>query len=56
MSGPDAHAHESLPVGKTDEDRKRNAELLAGYEYDKYPEALTGYTGQDLQRIGFVAF
>ena len=54
MSGPDAHAHESLPVGKTDEDRKRNAELLAGYEYDKYPEALTGYTGQDLQRIGFV--
>lgn len=48
------YPHESLPVGNTEEDRQRNAELLAGYDYDKYPEALTGFTGQDLQRIGFV--
>jgi len=47
-------AHETRPVGKTKEDQERNAELLSGYDYDRYTEALTGFTGQDLQRIGFV--
>ena len=47
-------AHETEPVGRTPEDRKRNAELLSGYDYDAYVEALTGFTGQDLQRVGFV--
>lgn len=44
---------EPFPVGNTVEDQQRNAELLSGYDYTKYPEALTGYTGQDLQRIAF---
>ena len=48
------YAHESVPVGKNPEDQARNAVLLSGYDYDKYPEALTGFAGQDLQRIGFV--
>jgi len=39
---------------ETLKDQQRNAELLSGYEYDKYVSALTGFTGQDLQRIGFV--
>ena len=39
---------------KTRDDQERNAELLSGYDYDKYATALTGFTGQDLQRIGFV--
>ena len=49
-----SHPHETLPVGKTEEDQKRNAELLAGYDYEKYNQALTGFTGQDLQRVGFI--
>ena len=49
-----SYPHETQPVGKTSEDQQRNAALLSGYEYDKYASALTGYTGQDLQRIGFV--
>jgi hypothetical protein len=44
---------ETLPVGKSKIDQERNAELLSGYDYKKYPEALTGYTGQDRQRIAF---
>ena len=51
---PKAYAHEPYPVGKTEEDQQRNADLLGGYDYSKYPEALTGYAGQDLQRVGFV--
>ena len=47
----EAYPHESLPVGRTAEDRERNAVLLSGYDYSKYGEALTGYTGQDLQRV-----
>ncbi len=55
MTNPKAaYPHETQPVGKTREDRQRNAELLGGYDYDKYGEALTGFTGQDLQRVGFV--
>ena len=46
--------HEALPVGKTPADQQRNAALLSEYEYDKYVMSLTGYTGQDLQRIAFV--
>ena len=51
---PSPHPHETRPVGKTGPDQQRNAELLSGYEYDRYPVALTGFTGQDLQRVGFV--
>ena len=46
--------HETQPVGRTKEDQERNAELLSGYDYDQYTTALTGFTGQDLQRVGFV--
>jgi hypothetical protein len=47
----DAQAQEPRPVGKTAEDQKRNSVLLGGYDYGKYVELLTGYTGQDRQRI-----
>ena len=40
-------------VGRTEQDRKRNASLLAGYEYDKYVVAITGYNGQDRQQVVF---
>ncbi len=49
-----AFAHESLVIGKTEEDQQRNAVLLSGYDYARYEEALTGFTGQDLQRVGSV--
>ncbi|MFH1006825.1 MAG: sialidase family protein [Candidatus Latescibacterota bacterium] len=45
---------ETVPVGKTLADQQRNAVLLSGYDYSKYPESITGYTGQDLQRIAFL--
>ncbi len=48
------YPHESHPVGKSEADQKRNAELLSGYDYGKYATALTGFTGQDLQRVGFM--
>lgn len=52
---PEEPAHvDPPPPGRTPEDRQRNAALLAGYDYPKYPTALTGYTGQDLQRVGLV--
>jgi photosystem II stability/assembly factor-like uncharacterized protein len=51
-----AQAQEPLTVGKTPADQKRNAKLLSGYDYGKYVEGLTGYTGQDMQRIGFVTW
>lgn len=47
---------DALPVGRTPADQERNARLLAGYDYAKYPESLTGYTGQDLQRIALVSY
>jgi Neuraminidase (sialidase) len=47
-------AQETCPVGKTKADQKRNAELLSGYDYEKYTSGITGYTGMDLQRIGFL--
>lgn len=43
-----------VTVGKTRPDQERNAALLSGYDYSKYVTDLTGYTGQDLQRVGFV--
>ena len=46
--------HETFPVGETAAERQRNNVLLSGYEYEKYATALTGYTGQNLQRVGFV--
>jgi hypothetical protein len=51
-----AHAQETRPIGKTAEDQKRNAVLLGGYDYGKCIEALTGYTGQDRQRIAFLEY
>jgi photosystem II stability/assembly factor-like uncharacterized protein len=53
---PGAQGQETRPVGKTAEDQKRNAALLDGYQYASYVEALTGYTGQDRQRIGFMQY
>ena len=42
---------EPRPVGKTKEAQQHNESLLSGYDYAKYPSGITGYTGQDLQRI-----
>lgn len=47
-------AQETRPVGKSKVEQERNAALLAGYDYGKYEAALTGFTGQDLQRIATV--
>jgi photosystem II stability/assembly factor-like uncharacterized protein len=47
---------ETLPVGPTPADQARNADLLKGYDYSKYPSAITGYTGQDRQQIVFPRF
>ena len=44
-------ARETRPIGKTKEAQERNAKLLADYDYLEYVEALTGFTGQDRQRI-----
>ncbi|MAE59728.1 MAG: hypothetical protein CMJ49_00055 [Planctomycetaceae bacterium] len=43
--------HDPAPGGPTDLDRQRNADLLTGYDYNKTPGGITGYAGQDLQRI-----
>jgi len=48
-----SHPHETLPVGKTEEDQKPNAELLAGYDYEKYNQSLTGFTGQTDRNLLF---
>lgn len=53
LAGSPVSAQETQPVGKTKADQERNAELLKGYDYGKYPSALTGYTGQDRQQIVF---
>ena len=42
---------EPFPVGQDEAAQRCNAALLAGYDYSQYPSAITGYTGQDLQRI-----
>jgi len=49
-------AGEPFPVGKSEAAQKRNAALLTGYDYSKYPTSITGYTGQDLQRVAVVRF
>ncbi|MCH2125861.1 MAG: glycoside hydrolase [Pirellulaceae bacterium] len=46
-------AQETLPVGRTPADQARNAALLEGYDYTKYPSGITGYTGQDRQQVVF---
>ena len=53
LVGPSVSAQEIQPVGNTKADQQRNAELLKGYDYSKYPSAITGYTGQDRQQIVF---
>ncbi|MAV38038.1 MAG: hypothetical protein CMJ59_21585 [Planctomycetaceae bacterium] len=50
---PDVEAFDPERVGRTETDRRRNATLLAGYEYDKYVAAITGYNGQDRQQVVF---
>ena len=47
-------AQETRPVGKTKADQQRNALLLSGYDYSKYIVGITGYNGQDRQRIGYL--
>jgi len=38
MAGaPETHAGEPFPVGRTKSDQERNAALLSGYDYAKYP-------------------
>ena len=50
---PDKPRHvDPPPPGRTLADRQRNASLLADYDYTAYPTYITGYTGQDLQRVG----
>ena len=51
-----AGGQETAPVGKTTADQALNAELLSGYDYKKYASSLTGYTGQDLQRVVFLHY
>lgn len=41
--------------GRTEADRARNEALLADYDYAKYPEGLTGYSGQDRQQIALLS-
>lgn len=45
------YGQETRPVGKTELDQGRNAELLSSYDHQKYPSGITGYTGMDRQRI-----
>ncbi len=52
-ASPAVEATNPERVGRTEQDRKRNASLLAGYEYDKYVVAITGYNGQDRQQVVF---
>ena len=54
IARPRICAQETRPVGKTKADQQRNAELLGGYDYGKYNTSLTGYTGQDRQRIALL--
>ncbi len=49
-----AFLDEVIYPGKTPADRARNEALLQGYEYDKYVEGLTGFAGQDRQRVEFI--
>ena len=53
LAGLHVLAQETQLVGRTAADQQRNAELLKGYDYSKYPSAITGYTGQDRQQIVF---
>ena len=32
-------------------EERRNAPLLSGYDYSRYPEQITGYNGQNLQTV-----
>ena len=57
MTGSSMPAQETRPVGKTPEDQQRNTVLLGDYDYTKYPtSSLTGYTGQDRQRVAFLSW
>lgn len=54
-AGPPA-ADDAHMAGGTEEERERNATLLSGYDYSKYPAAITGFSGQDLQRVGLLRY
>jgi photosystem II stability/assembly factor-like uncharacterized protein len=43
-------------AGKSDRERQLNAALLEGYDLPQYTEAITGYTGQNRQRIGAMQY
>jgi len=45
---------EVLFIGETEAARERNRKMLLDYDYDKYCSALTGFAGQDLQRIAIL--
>jgi len=44
------------PIGETEAAQERNAALLSGYDYSKYVAGITGFSGQDLQRIASVRY
>lgn len=55
-ASPDSDPGPEYAPGITLVDRQRNTTLLQGYDYSKYPAAITGFNGQDLQRIGTVTW
>ncbi len=48
--------HEIKPVGRDEEAQARNTVLLDGYDYRKYSGGMTGYNGQDLQRVATLSW
>ena len=56
MDPTDKRDQHERQVGLTSQTQQRNAALLGGYDYSKYPAAITGYSGQDLQRIFRTSF
>lgn len=51
MPDNDRHIVTSGGSPPTAEEEARNAPLRTGYDYGKYPSAITGFTGVNLQRI-----
>ena len=45
---------EAQMAGKTKQEQELNVKLLEEYDYSKYCTCLTGFSGQNLQRIGYV--
>ncbi len=51
-----SNAECDLTVGPTREAAARNAQLLTDYDYEQYVSSLTGFSGQDRQRIFYHGF